>query len=287
MSYHGHKCREPVVPLDPEKGLVKKASTKVSGTVTPAALGTMPFYWEEMVEGSIYGYPIHARCWELLSEHSLGAFVQTDPKGLFYFLCRAMEKCQDGMFQREDTNLYCHEGEGKQFLTWRRERFSELAVLKSCQDEKGAELVRTQIRRAQRRTKKRFQRGKVKCETRLARLPLEVLSMIGMYLPAKDARAVQDVTRLYLGDAYWRQQIPWRMFPEIREIQKKKLDWEFLYQELERLRLDPKKLVTRKCIMRRLDWYLKYHKHIEMTRRLWGSDYNSEDEVYDECSRYD
>lgn len=100
------------MPLDPEKGLIKKASETVTGTVTPAAVVPKNFFWEDLVNSDMYGYPIHARCWEILCEHPLGAFVQTDIKELFQFLCRAIDKWHHGAFHRQDIWLNCHENEG-------------------------------------------------------------------------------------------------------------------------------------------------------------------------------
>ena len=81
---------------------------------------------------------------------------------------------------------------------------------------------------------------------------------------SKDFAAMQEATRLYMGDDFWRFRIPPDVFFEVRGISKgEDIDWAFLCVKLERLDLEKLEgMATRRYILGRLDKAERLVKHI-------------------------
>ncbi|KAF9888524.1 hypothetical protein FE257_008631 [Aspergillus nanangensis] len=95
--------------------------------------------------------------------------------------------------------------------------------------------------------------GQIDMRIRLYHLPLEIIHIIAGHLPLPAGTALQEATQIQLGNAYWRGLIPADLFPEVTALDCDELDWKFLCLELDDMRRDPSKLMTRKYILNRWD----------------------------------
>ncbi|KAF9888523.1 hypothetical protein FE257_008630 [Aspergillus nanangensis] len=83
---HWNSCPEVAVSLDPEVGMVKYTSLNESEIVAPVVARTDDTLFMPYSRTKTYGYPVHARCWELLCGHKMGELVNTDLKRVFHML---------------------------------------------------------------------------------------------------------------------------------------------------------------------------------------------------------
>lgn len=80
---------------------------------------------------------------------------------------------------------------------------------------------------------------------------------------SKDFAAMQEATRLYMGDDFWRFRIPPDVFDEAEFGKGDDIDWPFLCVKLERLDLEKLEgMAGRRYILGRLDKAERLVKHI-------------------------
>lgn len=226
FDYDHHS--ETAVPLDPDQGIIGADSLDRSRLASPYVHYPLDEY-PRFEPGTIFGYPVHVRCWDFLQVHKLGDFVDNHLPDILHALRQ----------QYNDVGWRAH-------ILWRQP------------DPGVTRPVQSLVFKAQRRKRPRFQSKRYGHRDRFLMfrsLPVEILQMVLAPFESRDFAAMQEATGLYLGDDFWRSRIPPDVFFEAGRIDKgDDIDWAFLCVELEKLDLEKLEgMEGRRYILGRLD----------------------------------
>ncbi|PWY93561.1 hypothetical protein BO94DRAFT_543774 [Aspergillus sclerotioniger CBS 115572] len=221
------------VPLDEMKGLSPKMyyDYEISGTARPVP-------WDPFKKPSPndewVGYPIHARCWELLKHHELSDIANRDLGAVVSVLERTYENF------RIVNQFGPHWNYNEDPV--RIKGVSEIIIRALCQAER---------RPLNNGRTAGLPVDKEVWQNRLCHLPWEILYMIFDHLDVQEVAGVERAFGLHSGEYFWRSRIPTKFFHEIRHISHERLDWRDLCLKLDQERTSSTALGTRRLL---LDW---------------------------------
>ncbi|KAB8209733.1 hypothetical protein BDV34DRAFT_6958 [Aspergillus parasiticus] len=186
------------------------------------------------------GYRVHARCWELLSYHELGA---TAEKNLAIVLAALRQRFKMGYLRKTDIP----------------EMTAEDPVRTKC----VSEAIGVALEQADRRKLKSKRRQSVRKSVRqigTCNLPVEILYMIANYLPSQAIANMEKAWGFRFGNTFWYSRIPTKIFHEVEDVADEDLDWQRLCLKLERRLEKSEALNTRRYLLECLDEILSIVK---------------------------
>ncbi|OJJ71238.1 hypothetical protein ASPBRDRAFT_75834 [Aspergillus brasiliensis CBS 101740] len=194
-------------------------------------------YYEGTISHDWMGYPVHARCWELLMHHKLGDIANKNLKVVM-----------EAIKQRHEKN------------SWRPVRGIPDEWLEDPVRTKCVQAALEQVTVKRTRDKKKIFHQKCTPrirESMLLRLPWEVLNMVFNYLPSQAVANVQRALHLRLDHDFWRSRISTQLFHEVATYTRG-INWKQLCFKLERRLEKSEALAVRQHLLICLDEILAF-----------------------------
>ncbi|KAE8418244.1 hypothetical protein BDV36DRAFT_295279 [Aspergillus pseudocaelatus] len=226
-------------PLNEEHGLVSRPWTQrqIERVVEPRFHN---YYREPRPHWVWVGYRVHARCWELLSYHELGATAEKD---LAIVLVALRQRFKLGRQRKAEIP----------------EMTAEDPVRTKCVSEAIGLALEQEDRRKLKSKHRRPVRKRVR-QVKTCNLPVEILYMIAECLPSQAIANMERAWGFSFGNTFWYYRIPANIFHEVQDVAGEDLDWQRLCLKLERRLEKSEALNTRRYLLKCLDEILSIVK---------------------------